>query len=441
MTPGLRRPRSLLWRLGALALAVTVVSLCLHVFVIAYWIRPLADTLVVQLTSRARMTRSLITATPAVQRDTVARGISDSEFELARGQLDMSGLAAPPELGPEILQRLGPGFRLVHEPAPPWSREAVRLWLAFEVEGEPWRIRLSAQPPVAAILGTGVGWLLLAAVAVGSSLLVGLRFIVGPIREVAHRIGGQGAALQPVPLPRGASIEVQLLVESFNRLVDKVQAAHRTQQQMLAGLSHDLRTPLARLRLRIETQCEPGLAAQAEAELQAVEHIIAQFLAFVHGDTGAHQGGAASALQTARQVMASYARQGVEIGWEAEAADARIGSLALQRVLTNLIDNAVAHGRPPIAMSWREPAPGFRELGVWDHGPGLSAAQFETAQAPFVRLSNDAPIGHCGLGLAIVAQIAQQWQASLACQQGADGRFGILVKWRVADAPGAGARG
>jgi two-component system osmolarity sensor histidine kinase EnvZ len=249
---------------------------------------------------------------------------------------------------------------------------------------------------------------------------------------VAERIAGQGAAMAPVPVPVGSSTEVRSLVESFNRLVEKVRTADRTKQQLLAGVSHDLRTPLSRLRLRIETQCEPRVAAAAEEELRAVEHIVAQFLAYVHGESGAGMGARQSVLLTADRVVGTYARQGVDIAFVIAAPDASLGELSVQRLLSNLIDNALAHGAQPIEISWRAPAPEVHELGVWDCGPGLEPAQFEAAIEPFVRLSKDAPIGHCGLGLAIVAQIAQQWQATLACRRDAAGRFGVVVTWQSA---------
>jgi two-component system, OmpR family, osmolarity sensor histidine kinase EnvZ len=430
----LRGPRSLLWRLGALALAVTLVSLLLHVTVITIWIRPVGDKLMGQLAARAHITRALLESTPQAQRDRLAPGVSDPEFLLSRGAASPpSREPLPIPLGPLLTQRLGPAFDAWVEADEVWSFEPRRLWIGFEVDQQPWQIRVLAQPPIWAVLGTGIGWLVLAAVAVGASFLVGLRFIVGPIRQVAQRIAGQGATLAAVPVPAGSSSEVRSLVESFNRLVEKVRSADRTKQQLLAGVSHDLRTPLSRLRLRIETQCEPRVAADAEEELQAVEHIVAQFLAFVHGESGAGMGARQSVLLAVDQVVGSYARQGVNIAFVIAAPDASQGQLSVQRLLSNLIDNALTHGEQPIEIAWRAPAPDVRELSVWDRGIGLDPKQFEAALEPFVRLSKDAPIGHCGLGLAIVAQIAQQWQATLACRRDEDGRFGVVVTWRLVD--------
>jgi two-component system, OmpR family, osmolarity sensor histidine kinase EnvZ len=425
--------RSLLWRLGALALGVTLLSLVLHVVVISVWIGPLANQMFAQLASRAKLTRALIEATPPARREAVVQSMATPpEFRVLSG-IDPSGVRPSfvPPIGPNLVELLGPGFELRHEPTSLWSFERRLLFIHFVADGQPWRIEVQAQPPIQAVLGTGAGWLVLAALAVATSLLIGLRFIVGPIRQVAARIAEQGAAMQSLMPPAGASAEVHSLVESFNRLVERVQAADRTKQHLLAGVSHDLRTPLARLRLRIETQCEPRVIESAEEELRAVERIVSQFLAYVQGEGRLLPGPEQSVYATLEEAERSYAQQGVRIELVIEAPDARTGAVELRRVVTNLVDNAVAHGRPPFRLTWRAPQPGQHELGVWDAGGGLTAEEFRAALEPFVRLSQGGGLGHCGLGLAIVAQIAAQWQAALESRHDAEGRFGVVLTWHA----------
>jgi two-component system, OmpR family, osmolarity sensor histidine kinase EnvZ len=432
------RARSLLWQLGAFALAVTLLSLALHIAVISFWLRPLLDQMIQQVGSRTQMARTLVIATPPAQRDAVAAGLQSKDFQVLRGmpqatETDEEQPALAPPVGRLLRETLGPGYTIAHSPpADRFSFEPRFMRIGFVADGEPWHVELRANPPLQALIGTGGGWLALAALAVAASWLIGLRFIVKPIRRVADRIAVQGSSMQPLAVPLGASAEVYSLVESFNRLVDRVHAADRTKQHLLAGVSHDLRTPLARLRLRIETQCEPHVAAAAEPELRAVEHIVSQFLAFVHGDGRAVLGNDESLLDAAAEVVASYADQGHDVRLLVAARDRPLGAVAVRRVLTNLIDNAIAHGKAPIEVIWRDRPSGERELGVWDHGPGLSAAQFDEALQPFVRLASDAAIGHCGLGLAIVAQIAQQWGARLESRHDETGRFGIVLVWPAA---------
>jgi two-component system, OmpR family, osmolarity sensor histidine kinase EnvZ len=441
-------PRSLLWRLGGLALGVSVISLLLHMAVMTYALEPVGNELASILAARTRMVRTHLEVLPVSERPAAAERLSDPRFSVALSDpasQPIQTLGFVPRLFTDtLMSELGSGYTLLgNSPPAHWGGERT-LRFTFELQGQRWQVEHRARPPVQVLLGTGLGWLLLAATAMCASLWLGLRFISRPLRELTERIATQGARLQPLAEPAGASVEVRSLVESFNRLVERLRNADRSKQQLLAGVSHDLRTPLARLRLRIETQCAPEVAAAAEDELRAVEHIVSQFLSYVQGELHGElhndrQGGdpaAAGAKESLRelasQVVASYAEQGKAVHWLAAADDQQVSAVALQRLLTNLIDNALAHGQAPIDVVWRELSDGARELVVWDHGPGLTAEQFKAAQQPFVRLAQHSSIGHCGLGLAIVTQIATQWGAELRCQHDEAGRFGIAVVWPAA---------
>jgi two-component system, OmpR family, osmolarity sensor histidine kinase EnvZ len=438
-------PRSLLWRLGALALGVSVFSLVLHVMVMVFALSPVGNELATALAARTRMVRALLEKTEPSQRLAVAESLSDTRFSVVlddgQPQTPSPPLGVVPRMFTDtLMQELGPGYTLL-EPLPPSATAGERtLRLSFELQGQRWRVDHRARPPIQVLLGTGLSWLLLAAAALGASVWMGLRFVARPLGELTERLAKQGVELQPLAEPSGATVEVRSLVESFNRLVERLRSADRTKQQLLAGVSHDLRTPLARLRLRIETQCAPEVAVAAEDELRAVEHIVSQFLAYVQGDLRGDSHASASAFESLRSVaahvVASYAEQGQAVQWLAAAPDRPVNSVALRRVLTNLIDNALTHGQAPIDVVWRmHPKPnthGACELVVWDHGPGLTEAQFKAAQEPFVRLSQQNTLGHCGLGLAIVAQIAKQWGAELRSQRDEAGRFGIALVFAAA---------
>jgi two-component system osmolarity sensor histidine kinase EnvZ len=324
---------------------------------------------------------------------------------------------------------LGEAFQLSRESFSPLSFESLRLCLRFELDGAVWHVLALAHPPTIVLAASLLGWLTLAAAGVLASFLLGTRLIVRPILQLSQRMANQGSELDLLLEPPGASSEVRSLVDSFNRLVLRVQVADRTRKQLLAGISHDLRTPLARLRLRIETQCEPRVAAESEKELHAVERIVSQFLAYLHGESAAGAGAPQSVLMTIAHIAGLYAEQGVMIKCSLEAPDSCQAELAVQRVLSNLIDNALAHGAQPIEISWRAPAADVCELGVWDCGEGLGDEAFRAALEPFVRLKPGGSIGHCGLGLAIVAQIAGQWNAQLDARRNAAGQFGVSLTW------------
>jgi two-component system, OmpR family, osmolarity sensor histidine kinase EnvZ len=270
------------------------------------------------------------------------------------------------------------------------------------------------------------------------ALWVSVQLIARPFGRLAEQISQQQGApgqglLQELPQHPEASAELQALVRAFNHLVHQVSAAAHTRQQLLAGVSHDLRTPLSRLRLRAETQCEPDVADALTADLRALERIVDQFLAYVQGDTGLAFGEHAPLQQVVRDVVALYADGPQAVTAQIDAIDTAVPDLALQRLLANLIDNAFAYGRAPVEVQLRLVADQQSlELRVLDHGAGMSEAEFTRAQQPFVRLTGArSELGHCGLGLAIVAQMARQMGGRLATVREADGRFGIVLSLRA----------
>jgi two-component system osmolarity sensor histidine kinase EnvZ len=134
-----------------------------------------------------------------------------------------------------------------------------------------------------------------------------------------------------------------------------------------------------------------------------------QFLAYSQGEAGAALGGAQPLQALVHQVAIQYADVGHDVSVIREdAIDIQVPDVSLQRVLSNLIDNALAHGSGPVELELRG-VPGGAELVVFDHGPGISPHELEQALTPFVRMGDkEMSQGHCGLGLAIVAQIAAQ---------------------------------
>jgi two-component system, OmpR family, osmolarity sensor histidine kinase EnvZ len=135
-----------------------------------------------------------------------------------------------------------------------------------------------------------------------------------------------------------------------------------------------------------------------------------------------------------RDVVALYAGGpqvvGLDMASDEPAFDSPVADLALQRLLANLIDNAFAYGRAPVTVQVR--ADSVRhciDIAVLDHGEGMSAADFHRARQPFVRLTGArSELGHCGLGLAIVAQMARQLGGGLRTLRADDGRFGIVLE-------------
>jgi two-component system osmolarity sensor histidine kinase EnvZ len=228
-------------------------------------------------------------------------------------------------------------------------------------------------------------------------------------------------------IPVEGPAEFRTLAESFNRMMERFGKGEHERNLMLGGISHDLRTPLAKIRLAIEMVDEkapdPDLKSMIIRQIDTMDAMLAQFLDYARGidqeipvdlqpDT------------MIGELVNDTANPGIRLV-EASGSAIRAKPLALRRAVQNLLQNAIRYGALPIELRT------FTEKGAWivevlDHGPGLGSLDGKQAQEPFVRgdrARGGAQAG-TGLGLAIVARIAQAH----------GGRLEII------DLPGMGAR-
>jgi two-component system, OmpR family, osmolarity sensor histidine kinase EnvZ len=396
MPGAVRAPRSwsLVGRLTGGVVLIALLSFAAQAVVLALWLKPVAAETLDAAAEQAEQIGIALQAVPAAERAALAQRLSTEQTRVLADE-------PPGEDGGAIVFRLS-------------------------VDGQEWWVLRTLQLPPAALTGTLTVWLVLLAVVTLSALGVSVRLIARPLGEMARALAAQQGTLRPLPLRGDASAKLQALIEAFNQLAHQTAAAAQARQQLLAGVSHDLRTPLARLRLRAETQCEPALADALTADLLALERIVNQFLAYVQGDTGAALGEPAPLVDSVRRVLHRYADQQPPLQLQLDEVEQPAPDLAVQRLLANLVDNALAYGAAPVGVALRATAQGA-ELCVSDGGRGMSDEEFQRAQQPFVRLTRTrSELGHCGLGLAIVAQVARQLGGRLGVRREPDGRFAIV---------------
>lgn len=286
------------------------------------------------------------------------------------------------------------------------------LWIGFTAGGERWWLVLP--PPRFKAPGLPHDfWLWLAATLATLMLIAGLfvRGIVRPLANLGEAVDAIGGGSTRKVEPEGPT-EVQRLAVQHNTMVDRLAAADAERREMLAGLTHDLRAPLARLRVRLallenDTDRE-GLAR----DTNDMERIVDQCLAFLRSEEGVQS---EQPLVVADAVSDEVARQRelgrpVEIAVSEAAATVEVAIARgnLQRLLDNLIDNALQYGAPPVEVSLAVEQPGFVSLKVGDHGAGIPAEQREKALEAFAQIEPArATRGSCGLGLAIVRRIVK----------------------------------
>ena len=249
---------------------------------------------------------------------------------------------------------------------------------------------------------------------VGSSLLLFLvagifmRNQVRALRKIsaAAEAFGMGRTVGPMK-PEGAA-EVRQAATAFNRMEDRIRRFVDSRTEMLAGISHDLRTPLTRLRLGLAMLPEAARedAAAMTEDVEEMDRLIGAYLAFARGE-GVEQPEETDLAMLLRDVVLRQSRGGVAIPYEGPdmlAMELRAG--AMRRCFGNLLDNARKHAKRVTVTLTQQPR---GQNGIWaditidDDGPGIPAAAREDAFKPFTSFTH----GGTGLGLAIARDIAR----------------------------------
>ncbi len=251
-------------------------------------------------------------------------------------------------------------------------------------------------------------WLMWGAAALAVALL-GAFLIVSrigtPLRQLARAARMVGGGQTPPPLPESGPQEITVVARAFNQMTGDLARTDADRALILAGVSHDLRTPLARLRLGVEMSGAPDAdIAAMGADIDEMDRIIGQFLDFGRGaPQEPTQEIDLSAL--AADLLEPYRLRGAQLRLDApEAVTVTAHSLPLRRALMNLIDNALRYAgeeRPLDIMVSRDGHEA--RIEVADRGPGIPAEETERMRRPFARLeSARSNTKGAGLGLAIV---------------------------------------
>lgn len=279
-----------------------------------------------------------------------------------------------------------------------WMKLDTRqpLWVAF-AQGA----RVGARRFSVLLLG---GCILLVWLAAGYFA----RRLALPLRELAAAapdlVRGEQVSLSRSGVPR----EVRELQSVLLRASAEVRETASERSLMLAGISHDLRTPLTRVQFALEMLpgTDPGLRAGMERDIGEIDAILSQFIAYARDgrDEGVEDVDLAAICRNALAAVA--------YDWDvdiAPQAPMRGRPMALLRALENLIGNAERHGEPGFALRLSRTGDAWR-VEVSDQGPGVSAEAARRVRQPFV---HDGGAGGTGLGLAIVERIARQHHGEL----------------------------
>ncbi len=320
---------------------------------------------------------------------------------------------------------LGPETQVLFQ-----AGERPTLWVKFRAAGEDYWVgyptsRFEVETPwtlIAVIFG-------LVGVAVGSAFLVVWR-INRPLRQLAASASALGRGEEPAPVEITGPEEVRRLSRNFNRMAEDLRKLDADRALLLAGVSHDLRTPLARLRLGTEMMSDASLRDGMIQDIEDMDRIIGQFISFVR-DSGNEPDEQVDLSEMIDGICERYRRLGHAIAANlAPLPPVRVKPTAMQRLIGNLLDNALRHGAGPVEIRISG-AQGKIALSVLDHGPGIPEAELERMKQPFTQLdaARSGGKGNSGLGLAIVERIARLHGGEFTLANRPEGGLEARVEW------------
>ncbi len=262
----------------------------------------------------------------------------------------------------------------------------------------------------------------------------GSRWLAAPVRRLVTAADGLGAAITSAQEPalldeRSGTKEVREAAQVFNQMALQLHQHFKARSLLMAAVSHDLRTPMTRLRMRLETlelELEPQALARSVADLREMNAMVDQALALYRGHSIAETLQSSDLAALLQSLCDDLAEQGQAVAFTPPGADAQSAICKLQvqtlrRVLDNLISNAVRYGGH--ADVTLKPGNDGWLISVADGGPGIPDDQLEAVFQPFYRLesSRNRDTGGSGLGLYIARDLAGLMGAKLSLHPRAEG--------------------
>lgn len=268
--------------------------------------------------------------------------------------------------------------------------------------------------------------ILLAAVIVLS--LIAVRLATRPLNTLANAAEKLGKDINSPPLVEEGPTEVRRAAHAFNTMQSRLVSYIQERTRILAAMSHDLKTPITRLRLRAELLEDDELRVKFVKDLEEMESMVAATLDFMRGVDSQEARQPVDIMALLESIQADGKEMGQEIHIQGTTLHPFVGAPNhLKRCLGNLIDNAIKYGkRADIAVTDNARQ---LEIRILDHGPGIPKAQLEHVFEPFFRLeeSRSRDTGGTGLGLSIARNIAEAHGGELVLHNSAAGSLEAIL--------------
>jgi two-component system osmolarity sensor histidine kinase EnvZ len=409
----MRFPRTLLWRTFLLIAGLILASVAAYFEIFRTYERePRARAVAQMVVSVVNLTRAaLVSARPDLRRELLVDLSEREGIEIYPAEPG-ERLTGPPGDQPtlalaiaEIRGQLGADTRVA------FARDGVEaFWVSFRIEDDEYWVMLPRERVERRLALQWLGWAVLtAALALAGAFLVVFR-VRRPLAALTRAAADIGRGRIPAPLEESGPDEIRTVSHAFNQMARDLARLEDDRALILAGVSHDLRTPLARLRLGLELAgADPQLKSGMTADIDDIDRIIGQFLDFARA-AGGEPLATVDLAALAREVAGRYRETGHALTEEIASVPAlALRPLSVRRLVSNLLDNAFRYGEKDVALRV-VPAGGGAAIEVHDRGPGIPPEEVERLKQPFTRIETETARsgkGGSGLGLAIVDRIAR----------------------------------
>lgn len=345
---------------------------------------------------------------------------------------------APPdaELSARVAQSIADGIGKRYPltaNAVPGDPERLQVHLQLS-DGTP--LTIDYRPMPGAPLSPWLSWLLiLQLVVLAACCWLAVRLATRPLSQLARAADTLGPDLKAERLPEDGPDEVARAARAFNAMQDRIKMYMTERLQILAAISHDLQTPITRMRLRLDVMDESTEGAKLQQDLHEMETMVKEGVTYartMHGASEAPLRIDPDALLDS--LVLDYIDAGKDVSLQGHiAAPLVTRPQALRRIVGNLVDNALKFGGAAeikVAAS----QDGQVTVSVFDRGPGIPAESLEAVFEPFYRVeeSRNRGTGGTGLGLAIARQLALAMNAALSLHNRPDGGLEARLLLKVA---------
>jgi len=245
--------------------------------------------------------------------------------------------------------------------------------------------------------------------------LVAVRWVTGPLSALATAAEKLGEDINRPPLPETGPLEAQRAARAFNTMQARLSRFISDRTRILTAMSHDLKTPITRLRLRTELLDDEALRTKFSKDLEEMESMVTQTLDFMRDASAGEPVQRVDLMALLESLQTDYQDMGNTVELEGRLEPPFSGRPhALRRCITNLVDNAIRYGRRATVRT--EEGSDQITIRVLDEGPGIPEQELEHSFEPFFRgeSSRNRETGGTGLGLGIARNIARAHGGDLA---------------------------